>query len=45
MGARQKLMQISNQLRSEVVRLNEGERKMREYIQGVDSQISSLAIS
>ena len=42
MGARQKLMQISNQLRSEVVRLNEGERKMREYIQGVDSQISSL---
>lgn len=42
MGARQKLMQISNQLRSEVVRLNEGERKMREYIQGLDNTINNL---
>lgn len=42
MGARQKLMQISNQLRSEVVRLNEGERKMREHIQEVNMNINGL---
>ena len=42
MGSRQKLMQISNQLRSEVVRLNEGERKMREYITSVENVISGL---
>ena len=42
MGARQKLMQISNQLRSEVVRLNEGERKMREYIKSLEDGISGL---
>ena len=42
MGARQKLMQISNQLRSEIVRLNEGERKVRENIQGIESSISDL---
>ena len=42
MGARQKLMQISNQLRSEIVRLNEGERKMREYIKSVDDGITGL---
>ena len=42
MGARQKLMQISNQLRSEVVRLNESERKMREYINSLEETISGL---
>ena len=35
-------MQISNQLRSEIVRLNEGERKMREYISTVEQSISGL---
>ena len=42
MGSRQKLMQISNQLRSEIVRLNEGERKMREYISTVEQSIAGL---
>ena len=42
MGARQKLMQISNQLRSEIVRLNEGERKVRENMTAIEGTISQM---
>ena len=42
MGARQKLMQISNQLRSEIIRLNEAERKMHGYSASLESTISGL---
>ena len=42
MGARQKLMQISNQFRREISVLSEGERKVRDMVSETEAAISTL---